>query len=309
MKTDRFGRVKFVLWVILFANLLVAIVKIVVGYLIKSNSLTADGVHSLTDGSSNVVGLFGIRLASRPVDDDHPYGHQKYETLGSLFIAGMLVVLGIKVTTTAISRLVNPVVPEVTFVSLVALVATLGVNIFVSTYELRQGRKLESDILVSDSYHTRSDIFISIGVLAALIGVKLGLPPIIDPIASLVVSGFIFYASYEIVSPVLGVLSDKVALDPEVVREIVCRFEQVRDVHKIRSRGRTDDIFLDLHIMIDPDMIVADAHRLTHDLEKAIGEKTGKTVHAVIHVEPYRELPNDPAASADRSEKEDAGPS
>lgn len=289
MKHDRYSRVQFVLWIILFANLFVAAVKVIVGYLIKSNSLTADGIHSFTDGSSNIVGLLGIRFASRPVDDDHPYGHQKYETLAGLFIAGMLLMLGIRVTATAVSRFFNPVTPEITLASLIALVATLGLNVFVSTYELRQGKKLKSDILVSDSYHTRSDIYVSIGVLAALIGIKLGLPPIIDPIASLVVAGFIFYASYEIVQPLLGVLSDKVALDPDLVRGIVCCFDQVRDVHKIRSRGRVDDIYLDLHIMIDPDMSIAEAHGLSHEVERAIGEKTGKTVHAVIHVEPFHE--------------------
>jgi len=101
MIKSNYSQVKFVLWLILFANFAVALAKIVVGLMIKSASVMADGFHSLTDGSSNIIGLIGIGLASKPVDEDHPYGHQKYETLTSLFIVGMLLFLGIQIVSNA----------------------------------------------------------------------------------------------------------------------------------------------------------------------------------------------------------------
>ena len=213
MTANTYKKVSFVLWVILFANFTVALLKIIIGSIIHSASMTADGFHSLTDGSSNIVGLIGIRLASKPVDKDHPYGHRKFEPLTGLFIAGMLFLIGGKIVINAIGSFRNPVVPNITIESLIVLIITLGINIFVSLYEYKVGKKLGSQILISDSMHTRSDIYVSIGVLATLVGVKLGLPPIIDPIASLVVAGFIFYAAYEIFKDNSDVLLDKVAVE------------------------------------------------------------------------------------------------
>lgn len=288
MENQGFKKVKHILWVILLANFTVAFVKIFTGYAINSSSLVADGFHSLTDGSSNIIGLIGISVAAKPVDENHPYGHKKFETITGLFIAGMLVFLGVTVFLGAIKNFLHPVIPVVTMESLVALAATLSINIFVAKYEYKQGKKLHSDILVSDSLHTRSDIYISIGVLLTLIGIKLGLPPVIDPVISLVVGGFIFHAAWEIFEPIFGVLSDKAAIDKELIKEIVDTFDQVKDVHNIRSRGRDDDIHLDFHIMISPDMTVEDSHDLMHSIEDKIRAATGKQIHTIIHIEPFK---------------------
>ena len=128
MEKSNYRQVRWILWIILFANFCVAAIKMVVGSIIKSARLTADGYHSLTDGSSNIVGLIGIFLASRPVDADHPYGHRKMETLTGIFIAVMLTVIGVKVILDAFSRFANPEVPVVTLVSLLSLLGTLAVN-------------------------------------------------------------------------------------------------------------------------------------------------------------------------------------
>jgi len=168
MQTTMIQKTKNVLWIILFANLVVAGVKIVAGQLIQSASLTADGFHSLTDGISNVVGLIGIQFASQPIDENHPYGHRKYEFLTGLFIGFMLLIIAVLVLYEAMDKFVNPVVPDITLSSLIALVATLLINIFVCIYEYRQGQRLGSAILISDSLHTRSDVYVSLSVLCTL---------------------------------------------------------------------------------------------------------------------------------------------
>ncbi|HEX2952527.1 MAG TPA: cation diffusion facilitator family transporter, partial [Bacillota bacterium] len=131
VKPDTYHAVRFVLWIILIANFAVAAAKILIGYWIKSNSLSADGIHSLTDGSSNIVGLIGIHFAFQPEDKEHPYGHKKFETLTGLFIAAMLVFLGFRIISTAFNRFMHPVMPDVTIESLIALFLTLIINIFV----------------------------------------------------------------------------------------------------------------------------------------------------------------------------------
>lgn len=286
---DKYMSVNRILWIILFANLAVAAIKIVIGTIIKSSSMTADGYHSLTDGSSNIVGLIGIRLASKPTDEDHPYGHRKFETLAGLFISGMLFFLGGKIILEAISKLIHPVDPAITPESLIALIFTLIVNIFVSVLEYRKGKALDSQILVSDSMHTRSDIYVSIGVLAALGGIKLGLPPVIDPIASLVVSGFILHAAYEIFRDNSDVLVDRAVIDTEKIRSIAMSFDQVLDTHDIRSRGDQNNLFIDMHIMTEPCLSVENSHVLIHNIEDKVRQDINENAQVTAHLEPYKE--------------------
>lgn len=282
-----YKKVKFVLWIILFANVGVAAIKIFVGYFINSASLSTDGIHSLSDGMSNVVGIIGITIASKPVDKDHPYGHKKSEIVASLFIGGMLLFLGMKTLFTGMDRFMNPQDINITLISLISLIITICINIFVTTYERKKGEEYNSYILVSDSIHTKSDIFISVGVLISLLGIKFGLPQIIDPIISIIISFFILYASYEIFKESIGVLLDKAIVREDKLMEVLNSYEEIKNIHKIRSRGSMNDMYIDMHIMIDPNTTTEAAHGLSHDIEKSIKEKINSNAQVIIHIEPY----------------------
>lgn len=287
MQKDVFKKIKFILIWILFANIGVAILKIVIGTIIKSASMTADGFHSLTDGSSNVVGLVGIQIASKPVDKGHPYGHRKFEVLAGLFIAAMLFFLSGKILTDAIPRFSNPIMPEVSVASILVLLVTLIINILVSTTEYRSGKKLGSSVLMSDAMHTRSDIYVTIGVLTTLVGLKLGLPAIIDPIASIVVAGFILKAGIEIFKDTTDILVDKAVADPESFIRIAKEFPEVCDVHKVRSRGSVQDLYVDMHVMVDPQMSVEASHELMHNIEERMMEVYTGLASVIVHIEPF----------------------
>ncbi|MDD3174223.1 MAG: cation diffusion facilitator family transporter [Herbinix sp.] len=287
MRAEAYKKVKQVLWIILFANLGVAVLKIMIGTIIRSSSMTADGFHSLTDGSSNIVGLIGIKIASKPVDEEHPYGHRKFETLAGLFISGMLIFVSGKIIVEAISRLVNSVMPNITLESLFVLLITLFINVFISVYEYKRGRELKSQILLSDSMHTRSDIYVSIGVLVTLICIKIGLPPIVDPIASLLVAGMIIHAAYEIFKDNSNVLVDKAVVNTDKIKDITLSFEQVKDTHNIRSRGSENDLHIDMHIMTEPDMSVDESHKLIHSIEEKMREEINENVQVIAHIEPF----------------------
>lgn len=282
-----FKKVKQVLWIILFANFAVAVLKIIIGTIINSTSMAADGFHSLADGSSNIVGLIGIQYASMPVDEDHPYGHRKFEVLAGLFIAGMLFMICGKIVMDAVDRLINPILPGITLESLIILLFTLFVNIFVCIFEYKKGKKFNSHILISDSMHTRSDIYVSAGVLFSLIGIKLGLPPVIDPIASFIVAGFIFHAAYEIFKNNSGVLVDKAVVDTNLIRSIALSFELVKDTHNIRSRGCQNDLHIDMHIMTEPNLSIEKSHELIHSIEERIREDINKNAQVIAHLEPF----------------------
>lgn len=210
---NSFKKVKQVLILILALNVMVALAKLLYGMYIKSASMVADGYHSLSDSSGNIVGLVGIYLASKPEDEEHPYGHKKFETFSSIFISIMLFVVSYNVLKEAYSRFLNPVVPKITLDSFIIMIVTLLVNIFVFTYEYRQGVKLKSDILVSDSLHTKSDIYVSVSVLITLIALKVGIPTYIDPIMSVVISISIIKAGIEIIKHSSDILCDRVVVD------------------------------------------------------------------------------------------------
>ncbi len=285
--SSEYNKILRVLWIILFANIAVAMTKIIVGRRIQSTSMVADGFHSLTDGSSNVIGIIGVKIASRPVDKEHPYGHKKFETMAGLFIAVMLFLMGMEVIKEAAVRIIAPVQPQISVASLVALGATLIVNIAVSKIEYAQGKKLGSDVLISDSLHTKSDVFVTIGVFSTLALIKIGFPPIMDTWVSFVVAGFIMNAAYGIFKRAGSVLVDKYAVDEELIRSTVMGFKSVKDVHKIRSRGREDDVYVDLHIMVDPKMSIEQAHELEHEIEKKIRSVVCENIQVIAHIEPY----------------------
>lgn len=287
MKNNNYRKVKQILWIILLINLAVALLKILIGNFMGSTSMSADGFHSLSDGVSNIVGIIGIWLASKPVDEDHPYGHNKFEVITGFFIGIMLLYLGFKTGVDAVEKLNNPFPPNITIVGIAMLVFTLILNVFVCLYEYKMGKKMNSYILISDSLHTRSDIFISIGVLLGLIGIKCGLPKIIDPIISLVISGFIFQTAYEIFKSTIDVLVDKAVVNTNDIREIISEFDEIKCCHDIRSRGSENSVHIDMHIHLDANTTVEVAHKLSHDIEDRIKEKINENAQVIIHIEPY----------------------
>jgi cation diffusion facilitator family transporter len=264
----------------------VAAAKLLYGWLIHSASMTADGFHSFSDGSSNIIGLIGIWIASRPIDETHPYGHKKFETLTSIGISILLFLVSFNVVREGILRFLHPVVPQVNVSSFLVMGITLAVNIAVMIYEKRMGVVFKSDILISDALHTRADILTSSSVIITLIGIKFGFP-ILDPIASLMISGFIAYAAVDILKESSRVLSDGVAIPIEEIKRTVLSIRGVEECHQIRSRGRGDDIHIDLHVLVDPEMHMHRAHHLSYAIENKIKKDFRGVTDVVVHMEPY----------------------
>ena len=283
-------KVRKVLLLILIANIAVALLKLFMGYMIKSNSLVADGYHSMTDGVSNVVGLIGIYIAMRPIDRNHPYGHKKFENMTGLFIGVILFLFSINIAKDAVYAINNPAVPQISMESLAAIVATLLVNIFVTLYESKKGRELDSDILLADAAHTKSDIFVTIGVLVTLVAIKMGAPPVIDPVISIVVVVFIWGAAISILKRTSAALVDSAAVEVEHIKKVTMEFPEVITVHKIRSRRAGNDIYVDMHIHVDGNMTIEKAHTLSHAIEDRLKKEIHNDMQVIIHTEPDKLL-------------------
>ena len=283
--TDRYAEVRRVLYRVLYLNLAVAVVKIALGYLTGAVSILSDGFHSLTDSASNVVALVGVSVARRPPDANHPYGHRKYETMASLGILVFLVVVMVEVLSAAADRLVNGGTPKVFPEGIGLMTATLIVNLFVVSYELREGRRLNSEVLRADAKHTRSDVLTTGAVLGALLGVWLGYP-LLDPMAALLVAGFIGQACWSIAQEASRILSDEIVIAERDVRDVVQSVPGVIGCEKIRTRGSADHAFLDLHLWLDGNMPLKDAHSSSHVVKDRLMAKFPQLADVVIHIEP-----------------------
>ncbi len=277
-------QVNRVLWQVLGLNLLVAGAKIIVGTAIGSISMLADGFHSAMDASSNVIGLIGSTIASRPPDSNHPYGHQKYETFATLGIGLLLLLTSWNVLKSVFNRLVQGSVPEITTLSFVVMLITIGINLAVTTYEKKKGEQLKSSLLLADAAHTKSDIFVSLSVLVSLAATKLGWLWM-DAAVALVIVLVIGHTGWQIFRHASNILADSAVIDAYLVERIALSVKGVQSCHKIRSRGSDQAAHLDLHIQVDGQMSLAKAHQLAHLVQNRLKKKLG-IVDVIVHVEP-----------------------
>jgi cation diffusion facilitator family transporter len=283
---QHYSHIRRILIIVLLLNWAVALAKIAYGLLTKCASMTADGFHSLSDGASNIIGIVGIHFACQPKDKDHPYGHKKYETFFSLIIAALLFILAFNLIKEGIEHLHHPVTPRIDAVSFLIMTSTMLINIGVMYYERGKGKALKSDILVSDSMHTTADIFTSLSVIISLVVIRMGFP-LVDSMATILISLFIAYAGYNIIRNSSRILCDTAAiLDEKKIEGIVLDVKGVKTCHKIRSRGRHDDIHIDLHVQVDAAMHMDKAHNISYRIEEAIKKNIPEITDVVIHMEP-----------------------
>lgn len=285
MTTDRYSGVVRILYRVLVLNLAVAVAKIAVGYVTGAVSVLTDGFHSLTDSASNVVALVGVSIARRPPDEDHPYGHRKYETMASLGILVFLVVVLVQVLAAAYDRLVHGGAPRVFPEGIGVMAVTLIINLLVVSYELRAARRLKSEVLRADAKHTRSDVLTSVAVLGALLGVWWGYP-LLDPLAALVVVVFIGHAGWEIAHEASRILGDQIVIAEEDVRAAVRSVPNVLGCHRIRTRGSADHVFMDLHLWLDGGITLESAHATSHVVKDRLMTRFPSLADVVIHIEP-----------------------
>ena len=215
-----FQKVKKVLIITLLLNWLGAIAKILIGFSTGAISILTDGFHSLFDGTSNVLGLIGVKISEKPVDDSHPYGHRKFESVAALGIAFLVLIIGYEFLKNAIQRFLHPVTPEINTLSFFVMAGALIIDTFTFFYENRQGKKLKSTILIADSLHTKTHLFTTPAVIAGIAAVKFGFP-IFDPIVATMMVAMLAKLAWEIVEHTTLVLCDSASIDEEKIRKIV----------------------------------------------------------------------------------------
>jgi cation diffusion facilitator family transporter len=282
---ERNRKVRRVLAAMLAANWAVALAKLFFGLLNRSTSVTADGIHSFIDGSSNILGLVAMMAAARPADEDHPYGHGKFEAIASLGIGAMISIAMVELGRMAVDTLIHGRHPEVTPTMVVVMVLTLGVNLIVTRVERHYGHQLKSTLLLADANHTLSDVYVTLAVLLSLALVWLGFPSA-DGVIALVVLVFVARVAFDIIRQAVGILSDKARLDVTQVCALTLSVPGVRSCRDVRSRGMEDSVYVDLKIEVDPHLSTAQAHEVADRVEHKLHTTYAQVVDVVIHVEP-----------------------
>ena len=270
---------------LLVANIAVVIIKFVVGWTTESLAVFGDAIHSSVDALNNVLGLAVMRVAAKGPDDEHPYGHAKFESLGALLIVVFLSVTIFELMKGAVTRLSQPSEPLVVDGIQAALLGlTLLVNIWVSWYESREGRRLKSELLLADAAHTRVDVFITIAVLIGLWLSRLG-QGWADSVLAIVVSLLIGRVGYGIIKRSMPTLVDERALDGGDIQRVAEEVPGVKSAYHIRSRTAAAIRFAELTIAVDGKENVTTAHRIADAVEEQL-RRTLDVHEVVVHIEP-----------------------
>lgn len=274
-----------VLWITFFLNILVVVFKIVFGLIINSLSMVADGLHSVMDSASNIVCLVGLKVARKPADKNHPYGHKKFETLTTIVIAVFLLITSFELLRSSVSRFVAKTHPQITIASFAVLLGTLFVNAFVAIYERNKGKEYSSRLLIADASHTASDIWVTVSVLMGFVFVELGVY-MADPIIAVIIAVVIAVSGFRIIRSTTGVLSDASVIEEEDIAQIVREIIGITGYHKIRTRSAGNDTLVDMHIMVSGKTTVRAGHNLAKRVEAAVKRKYPAVKDITIHVDP-----------------------
>ncbi len=300
-------QVRRVLLITLILNVLVAISKIVIGLISGALAITADGFHSLVDGSSNVVALVANRLADRPPDDDHPYGHRRFETIAALGIGAFLLLTAWEIVSSALERLQGggeP--PTLTPLTFIVMIATLVVNIFVNRYEAAEGRRLKSELLIADAAHTGTDILVTLSVLASMVIITLLGWYWIDIVTALVIVVLIVRAAWQVLRQTGSVLVDTAPYSAEQLTQWVKEVPSVQQVTRARSRGPMDAAQIDIDVQVTPDITAAHTAAISDAIREKLAQRVSGLAEVEVHFVPI-EAPEPDYALAARASADALG--
>jgi cation diffusion facilitator family transporter len=281
-------QLRLVTYLSLFANILILVpVKFVVGFLTGSLSLVADGIHSVSDMITDFAVLLGLYFGSKEPDSSHPYGHGKFETLSAVAIAVGLLAVGLGMVYYAALDIAKGNVKHPRNLVLVAAISAIVVKEVVYRVTKAVAIKYHSPAALANAWHDRADALSSVAVIIGVVALRFGFD-YGDQVAAIAVGVMVVIVSTKLVGDCLGELIegavDQVTI--EQIKDIIKANGQIRQYHRLRTRTIGRQVFLDLHILVDPGLSIADAHEIAEGLERALHEQLTRPVNITVHIEP-----------------------
>ncbi|MDO5571364.1 MAG: cation diffusion facilitator family transporter [Bacteroidales bacterium] len=278
------------------ANAILVVIKLLAGILGHSSAMIADAIHSISDFITDLIVLVFVKISSKPKDTGHAYGHGKFETLATAIIGFILLAVGLGICWEGLKKIYNVIVgigiesPDI--VAFWAAIISIVIKEGLYHYTKRTGDLVKSELVVANAWHHRSDAFSSIGTAlgvggAILLGNKW---VVLDPIAAVIVSFFIMKVAVRLMAPSMNDLLEK-SLPENIQTEIIniiSSIPEIKDPHNLRTRRIGNDFAIEVHVRVNPEMRVSDAHKISRDAENMLREKYGPNTHVAIHIEPIK---------------------
>ncbi|MBA2846455.1 cation diffusion facilitator family transporter [Methanococcus maripaludis] len=272
----------------IIANIALSILKILAGVFGKSSALIADGMHSFSDILSTVVVMLGLKLSEKPADESHPYGHERIEPALTKILAVILLVTALMIFYCGLTTIIGGNYQIPGNITIIAALISIFTKEWMYKYTKKGAEQIESSALLADAWHHRSDAFSSVGTLIGVVGAKLG-HPILDPIASIVISLFIAKMAFEIYFKALNQLLDRAADSKtiEEIKKIILSVDGVLEIDVLKTRIHSNKIYVDVEISVDKDLSLIDAHNISENVHSQIERKLKRVKHCMVHVNPY----------------------
>lgn len=277
--------------VTIIANVVLAIFKIVAGIVGHSSAMLADGAHTLSDVLTTVLVLVGLKIASKEADIEHPYGHERYESVFAKILSILLLLTGVFIGYESIKILIKGEFFQPGKIALVAALLSVVVKEVMYWYTIKTAKKIKSTSMEADAWHHRSDAFSSIGTFVGVLGARLGFPAL-DPIAGVIVSIFVIKVGVDLYMKSVRELVDESASE-EVLKEIKEKtnsVEGVRGIKSLKTRISGNTIYVDLEILVDAYISVKEGHDISEHVHDKIEAEVEDINHCMVHIEPYKEI-------------------
>ncbi|MEI4829419.1 cation diffusion facilitator family transporter [Bacillus sp. FJAT-53711] len=292
-KDERFKQAEFGAIVGIVGNIVLAIIKAVIGYVGNSKALMADAVHSGSDVIGSLAVLFGLRAAKQPPDDDHPYGHGKAESISAIIVAVLLFIVGIEIVISSIKAFTQVLEPP-RWITVIAVLLSIVVKEGMFRYKYKLGKRIKSDAIIANAYEHRSDVFSSfaalIGIGAAIIGSKMGVDWLVyaDPVAGLFVSLLVIKMAWDIGKEAIHTTLDHVLHEEDIVpmREAVMQVEGVKKIGSLYAREHGHYVIVDIKVSVDPYITVEDGHRIGKHVKEVLMQQDN-VQNVFVHINPY----------------------
>jgi|SRR5690625_2588826 len=293
--SEQSNKVIIATWIGIIVNVLLTVIKTIGGFLSGSRALLADALHSASDIVSSVVILFAVKIAKKPPDEEHPYGHGKAENVATIIVALLLIVVGVEISISAIKALMTKQVKAPGMIALLILIVSIVLKEGLYHYKMYVGKKYRSTALISDAWHHRSDSLSSLaallGVGLAIVGEKYNFPLFIygDSIASIVVSIIVIRIGYSLAKEASIVMMEKVLSQDEIkpYEVTVYAIDGVMTIDQMHARTHGHYVIIDIKISVDPYITVKEGHDIAHDVRNALINKHDDIEDVLVHVNPY----------------------
>ncbi|MGN1089878.1 MAG: cation diffusion facilitator family transporter [Huintestinicola sp.] len=274
-------------------NIILSLLKLLAGIIARSGAMVSDAVHSASDVFSSIIVIIGIKISSKDSDNEHPYGHERFECVAAIVLADILLITGLFIGSDALGKLTGGNfgdIPVPGALALGAAILSIVVKEAMFQYTKHYAKLLDSGAVMADAWHHRSDALSSVGALIGIAAARMGFP-VMEPVASLVICAFIVKAAYDIFKDAIDKMVDR-SCDEETEKELkecVLSEEGVMGIDMLQTRVFGNRIYVDMEISVDGNVTLTEGHEIAENVHDLIEQKFSRVKHIMIHVNPYIE--------------------